>query len=194
MQGTKARKVAPRKANKGPTGVQNILNSALFFEQSSGGNYNIPRKRILTMSGVKANTFVVTLSNMKKKGLIEYNKDTVRLTKAGRAKAELVTNLPIMDNASAQKDIKIRFEIRGKPAELFDQLVDGGIHKREILVSGLGLKSKNSAAVMLSRLKKIGIIEYDKTTIKLTDICFPFGRPCEANEGYSSTEEFEIII
>lgn len=192
--GAKARKVTPRKASKGPGGVQNILNFALFFEKTSGGSCNVPRKRLLTMSGVKANTFPVTLCNMKKKGLIEYNKDTVQLTKAGRAKAEPVTNLPT-DNASAQKDIKIRFKISGKPAVLFDQLVDGRTHKREIVVGGLGFKSKNSAAVMLSNLKKNGIIEYDKTTIKLTDICFPFGRPSEAtNKGNRLTEESEIFV
>ena len=178
--GSKARKMVSRKSSKGTSAVQNILNFALFFEQSST-SCDVPRKRLLTMSGVKANTFTVMLCNMKKKGLITYDKDTVQLTKVGRAKAKPVSDLP-MDNATAQKDIKIRFKLGGKSAVLFDQLTDGKIHDRQAIVGGLvGFKNKNSAAVMLCNLKKTGIIEYDRTTIKLTDLCFPFGRPCEAN-------------
>lgn len=97
---------------------------------------------------------------MKKKGLIVYNKNTIQLTEEGGGRAEPVTNLP-MDNGSAQEDIKTRFKIGGTAALLFEQLADGLIHDRESIVGGLGFKSKNSAAVMLCNLKKIGVIEYD---------------------------------
>ena len=181
---TKARKTAPRprgaprKAIKNTSGAQNVLNFALFFEQAST-SCNVPRKRLLTMSGVRASTFLAILCNLKKKGLITYNKDTVQLTKLGRAKAKPVSALP--DNASAQKDIKTRFKLAGRAAVLFDQLADGNIHDRHAIVGGLGFQSKNSGAVMLCNLRKTGILDYDKTTVKLTDLCFPFGRSCESN-------------
>lgn len=182
MNGVKAKKTSAQKSKssssfkkKSAGAPQTILNFALWFEQSSG-NPNVPRKRMMAMSGVKANTFSVTLCTMKKKGLVEYDRDTIRLTGKGRASAKPVDKLP-MDNGSAQKDIKVRFKIGGKAASLFDQLTDGLIHDREAIIGGLGLKSKNSAAVMLCNLKKNGVIEYDKTTIKMTDICFPFDRP-----------------
>jgi len=103
------------------------------------------------------------------------------LTDDGRAKANISTNL-ITDNASAQEDIKERFKIGGKSAELFEMLRDGRVHDREYTLGSLGHKSKNSASVMLSTLKKYGVIEFDRTTIKMTDICFPYGRPEQTEE------------
>ena len=162
-------------ARNGAGGPQKILDFALFLESRSG-NPDVPRKQVLSMSGVKANTFPVTISGMKKKGLIEYDKDYIRLTEQGRAKANPVADIST-DNCSAQEEVKQKFKIGGKSAVLFDILLDGRVHDRETVIGGLGLKSKGSAAVMLCNLKKHGVIEYDKTTIKMTDLCFPFGRP-----------------
>ena len=67
---------------------------------------------------------------------------------------------------------------------LFDMLTDGRVHDRESVVDPPGFKSKNSAAVMLCNLKKNGVIAYDKTTIHIADICFPYGRPGQTEEYY----------
>lgn len=157
-------------------GTQKILDFTLFLETRSD-NPEVPRKQVQAMAGLKPTTFPVTISNMKKKGLIEYDKDNIRLTDVGRLKANPVDDISMMDNTSAHEEIKSKFKIGGKAAELFDILAqDGQVHERESIIGHVGIK-KNSAAVMLSNLKKNGVIEYDRTTIQLTDICFPFGRP-----------------
>lgn len=58
---------------------------------------------------------------------------------------------------------------------LFDMLTDGRVHDRESVVDPLGFKSN---------LKKNGVIAYDKTTIHIADICFPYGRPGQTEEYY----------
>jgi len=187
---SKAAKKSPfSSSNKGAgggSGAQKILDFTHYFETRTG-NKDVSRKQVAPLSGVKSNTFPVTLSGMKKKGWIEYDKDSIRLTEEGRARANPVSELPAMDNASAQQEIKNRFKIGGKAEILFDALTDGEVHDRASVVDGLGYKSKNASSVMLSGLKKNGIIEIDKTTIRLTDICFPFGR-------FGLFEELEIHI
>ena len=172
---TKASSRSTSSPSRGGTGgPQKILDFCLFLETRSG-NPDVPRKQVLAASGVKSNTFPVTISGMKKKGLIDYDKDSIRLSDAGRAKANLVN--VAADNTTAQNDLKARFKIGGKALVLFDILSDGRVHDRASVVDSLGLKSKGSAAVLLSNLKKNGLIEYDKTTIIMSDIAFPFGRP-----------------
>ena len=160
------------------SGSQRILDFVRCIERSSG-NPNVPRETITVLCEIKPTTFSVTLSNMKKKGLIQYNKDTVRLTEKGLylANEDAVFS---MDNCAAQADIKAKFKIGGKSALLFDQLTDGLVHERKSILDRVGFTNKNSAAVTLSNLKKNGVIEYDRSTIKMTGLCFPFGRPTKA--------------
>mmetsp|Transcript_20466 Transcript_20466/g.44326 ORF Transcript_20466/g.44326 Transcript_20466/m.44326 type:complete len:187 (-) Transcript_20466:41-601(-) len=171
---TKVKTSSPKMGQGGP---QKILDFALFFETELG-NPRVPRKRMAAVSGVKPNTFPVTISNMKKKGLIVYDKEAIWLTQQGRSKAQVGTMTEAsMDNGQTQQELKQKFKIGGKAAVLFDILKDGRDHDRQATIGQLDFASKASAAVMLSNLKKTGVIEYDKTTIKMTDMCFPFGRP-----------------
>jgi len=78
-----------------------ILDFALFLETNSG-NPDSARKRIATVSGVKSNAFPVTLFGMKKKGWIEYDKDSIRLTEERRARANPIAEF-YMDNAAGSK-------------------------------------------------------------------------------------------
>lgn len=181
---TRKKADSPAKKNKGSLksrssqsnggGPQKILDFCLFLEKNSG-NSSIPRKQVLAASGVKPSTFSVTISNMKTKGFIDYDKESIRLSDAGRARAN-VTDVAA-DNASTQEALKQRFKIGGKALVLFESISDGRVHDRASVINSLGFKSKNSSNVMLSTLKKNGLIEYDKTTIKMGYICFPFGRP-----------------
>ena len=164
---------SPGSSGGGISAPQKILNYILTLEKTTG-NPTVDRKMIATLSGVKSNTFPVTISGMKKKGLIEYSKDTMNLTDIGRAKAN-VTDMP--DNSSTQEELKKKHKIGGKQAVMFDILLDGHEHDRAEIATKVGYTNKKSFAVALSNLKKTGLLEYDKTTIKLTDVCFPFGRP-----------------
>ena len=169
-------KVSPAGAAGGVSAGRRILSCALRLEMTSGIQ-DAPRKQIAAMTGVKTNTFPVVLSGLKKKELIEYpDKDTIRLTAKGKAQADLA-DAPAADNESVQADLKKQFLGGGKAAQMFDILVDGRVHDRLAVASTVGITNKATLAVTLSNMKKNGIIEYDRTTVQLTDKCFPFGRP-----------------
>jgi len=177
---TKSKK-SPTKRGGGGGGAQKVLDWALFYEARQNGDPNVARKVILSVSGVKPSTFTVLLSTMKTKGLIEYDKEFIRLTEAGRSRADASgaeNGNTAMDNDSAQADIKEKHKLgNGKPGLLFDALVDGRVYNRVAIMAQIGCDNKGTFAVMISNLKKKGIITYDKTTIQLADMCFPFGRP-----------------
>ncbi|CAB9522548.1 expressed unknown protein [Seminavis robusta] len=170
-------KVSSSKTSSGG-GPQRILDLVLSIETRSG-DPNVPRKMVASLSGLKATTFPVTISGMKKKqGLIDYDKDFIRLTEAGRAKANAAEIEEIaMDNDTAQAEIKEKHKLgNGMAGRLFDLLKDGGAHDRNAVKEQLGCQSNGSFAVMICNLKKKGIIVYDRVTIQLADICFPLGR------------------
>ena len=60
---------------------------------------------------------------MKKKGLIDYDKDFIRLTDEGRSKATPMDK-PV-DNETTQKEIREKYKIGGKASVLYDILLDG---------------------------------------------------------------------
>ena len=59
---------------------------------------------------------------------------------------------------------------------LIDILLDGKTHDRATVMERVGMKSKGSEYVLLSNLKKVGAIIYDKSTITASDDWFPYGR------------------
>ena len=153
---------------------QRILDCVLLHETMHNES-NAPRQKVMSASGVKSSTFPVTISGMKKKGLIEYDKEFIRLTEEGRAQANPAA-VPI-DNKTAQDEIREKHKVGGKAALLFDILVDGCTHDRAEIQTAIGCDNKATFSVMICNLKKKEIIEYDKTTIRMTDLCFPLGRP-----------------
>lgn len=167
------------KRGGGGGGPQRILDICLTLERRSHGDVNVPRRTVLALSGVKNSTFPVAISGMKKKGLIDYDKDFIRLTDDGRAKAN-PGELPeiSVDNETVQADIKKRHKLLGgNRGLLYDLLLDGRAHGRAAAAERIGCTNKATFAVALSNMKKDGIITYDKDTVSLTDMCFPKGRP-----------------
>lgn len=160
---------------KNSSGKQRILDCILAIEMQQKHHCSVPRKAIAACSGVKSNTFVVTLSMLKKQGLIEYDTDSIRLTDKGRDKANPCA-VPL-DNSLAQENMKLRNKLGGKALLMFEALLDGHVHDRVALAKKIGCTNKATLSVMLSNLKKKGVLVYDCTTIQLSDACFPFGRP-----------------
>jgi hypothetical protein len=158
-------------------GRQRILDLLLAIEMQSG-NVNVPRKMVASQVGIKDSTFAVTISIMKNKhDLIDYDKETIHLTDKGRSKA--VPAKRPLDNETAQKEIMERYKLGGSGMAglLFKMLLDGQVHDRQAVSSNIGCTNKGTIAVLLSKLKKSQVIEYDRNTIRLSDKCFPYGRP-----------------
>ena len=160
-------------SSKKATGApQKILDMTRMLEKRLDTK-SVPRKMIAASAGVKSGTFPVTLSIMKKQGLISYDKETISLTESGHLRAsDDFDSDCLFDNEKVQDDIKKRYKIGGKAALLFDVLTDGSEHDRHAVATGIGCTNKATFAVMLSNLKKHGIIEYDRATVRLTDMCF----------------------
>jgi hypothetical protein len=186
MPAAKNRKTAKRVvsgasggSNK-PSGTQRILDVTLSYEMRSKERLvDVPRKYVVSLSGLKPSTFPVTISGLKKKGLIEYDAKTIRLTELGRSLAKYDMNETVaLDNTATLAEIKKKHKLQGgMGGRLFDLLQDGRVWDRAVAAKDIGCENKGTLAVMLSNLKKNGIIDYDRHTIKLTDMCFPCGRP-----------------
>lgn len=177
---TKAAKKAssPKKYNgngKAVSSKQRILDYLLIMEASTK-KPEISRKQVMAAAGVKANTFTVALSNMKKQGLISYNKATVSLEEKGRQMANADVTIELTDNKAAQDGIIERFKLGGNGLKLYNAIRDGRVHDRVPLAEQLGISNKGTYSVLLSNLKKKGIVIYGTTRVQLTDLSFPMGR------------------
>lgn len=95
----------------------------------------------------------------------------LRATPSGEELAKTVTDLP--QNNEEQLRI-IHESLAGMQQKLFEELMDGTPKSREILALKLGYKKSSDTAfvMLLSRVKKRGFLEYDKSTVELTDVCF----------------------
>lgn len=188
---SKTTRSPPVKGSSGGSGgPQRILDFVLAME----GKLNtaqIPRKMVMAASGVKNTTFPVTISGMKKKkGWIDYDKDTISLTELGRSKANPGAIMEGgFDNESAQEDNIRRFKIGGKALALFNAMRDGKVHDRVALAEQMGITNKGTLAVMLSNMKKNGILLVTPTTLQLSDMNFPLGRPGDENNLVGNSTE-----
>jgi len=163
--------------------AKRILGALLALENSSGSK-DVPRDKVSKLSFVtKAQTFANTLVNLKKKGLIECpDAKTIRLTQKGREQAD-PNDVPTVDNTDIQKVLKEKFCKGGKAALLFDALLDGRVHDRNELASAAGITAKQTMANSLCKMKKDGLLEMpDRSTVRMSDMCFPTGRPVESED------------
>ena len=71
---------------------------------------------------------------------------------------------------------RLKIGENSKSRILIDILLDGKKHDRATTMERVGMKSKGSENVLLSNLKTVGAIVYDKSTIMASDDWFPFGR------------------
>ena len=164
-----------------PTAEQNIL-SALFALSEVHGDDEPDKMQVATMASVSQATFAPLLSRMvNKKGLVEYaSKDTIKLTKKGKEEAAELASPGDMITTNEQHHEQIKEKLKGKKAvQIFEYLADGKEHEKQDIMEAVKCTNPKTFAPLLSReLKKPGYIVYpSKTTVQLSDLCFPFGRP-----------------
>lgn len=169
-----------KRRSSGQGGQKGVVN-ALAKLQKHRRVTDAPRKQVAALTGMKLTSFNVLLSHMKKKGLVECRtSDTVRLTQEGKDMANVDDDTtPLPDTAAVHDDIKRNVLSGTKMLEIFDYLADGKVHKKADVMQAIGYTNKNSFSVLMSNTKsKTGVLEYpDNQSVRLTDMCFPFGRP-----------------
>ena len=150
-----------------------ILGAAMVLEKLSK-NPSLPRKQVVALASVKATTEPCVLSMLKMAGSIAYDKTTITLSELGRSKGD--TSVVPANNA-VQAYLKTRY-LTTKTAVLFDVLRNGRTYDRQSLGETLGHSNKTTMASALSKMAKVGLVEYpDADTVRLTNLCFPHGRP-----------------
>lgn len=122
--------------------------------------------------------FDKNLGNLKKKGFVEYpDGKTVALTDQG---VEYVGEVDPSDLSNEAIQNEMKEMIPAKARDIFDALLDGKEHDRKKLAEQLKYDMNKLSGYQknISQMRTLGFVDYpSKTTIKLTDSCFPLGRP-----------------
>eukprot|EP00977_Amphora_coffeiformis_P011845 scaffold2904_cov173-Amphora_coffeaeformis.AAC.6 len=151
----------------------------------------VPRAQVVALSGYTKDSLRVTLCKLRKQGYVDWDDaQTVRLTDAGWDKAAEEGNghatAVLMTNEASQLKLKETYKLTsGVKGQLFDLLLDGKAHRVSDLMKKLHCTNTDSFRVFVSALTSKNLAERipDTTSgdkmLRLTDICFPFGRPAE---------------
>jgi len=113
--------------------------------------------------------------NMKNKRLVRYDTPTVWLTDLGlETVGPEAVRVPASNDAMQQK---LKESVKGKkPCEIYDILTNGKAYSRAELARMMNMDDNKSFGTYVSSLSKI--VERQDGKIRLPDIAFPCGRPC----------------
>jgi Mn-dependent DtxR family transcriptional regulator len=132
------------------------------------------RDMVAVLAGQKKTPegFKKTLGKLKKSNLVTYGSgDTVDLTPKG---LEVIGYAAPLDNATFHHEV-IKELISSKAWEIFQKISNRETHEINTVAKEMGYDMKKLSGYQkdLSKLKTLGYIDKTKTTIKLTDKCFP---------------------
>ena len=167
-----------RSTSTGGNASQTVLNTIASVSQLNGSK-DVPRKEVENYISCQApmgkSTFANSLTKLKKEGLISTSKSgIITISKKGMDKA-IVQDMSKATNEDFHKSIKE--QLNERQCDLFDYLKDGKVHNKKEVAAAIGCKINSTWANMLTKLKKLGIIEFGRETINLKKKMFPLGMP-----------------
>jgi len=133
-----------------------------------------------TMKEFSQKTIDNSVSALKVAGLLEGNKQGLKVTKVGMAQIDPrdmegikapTTNQEHFDN------IKKNFKLTRKQIEVVDLIKCGRTFSKNFVYESMGFKTNKTFDNNMSKLKSMGIIEYvgaNNSSIRLTAMMFPF--------------------
>ena len=138
------------------------------------------RKIIMGMALMtNKNSFNTTILNIKKKkGHVDYDKDSIWLTQEGIDYIGVDALAVPQDNKAMHEKIRTEMVKGIKPRKIFDLLLDGCWYSRAELATAMGVPNNASFGTYVSSLSKV--VERQNGKIRLSDIAFPFGRPSDS--------------
>jgi hypothetical protein len=154
-----------------------------------------PQKVVQGLAGMSSTgSFNTTLLNMKKKtGAVDYDSNTVWLTEKGKKMLPADAFRKPQTNDKMLK--KLKEQVDGtKPKEIFDVLTDGKAYTRQELADKLQVQNNNSFGTYISKLSKVAERVDGKKKIRLPDVAFPCGRPCDRQKGEKDCEKTQAAI
>lgn len=174
------KKKSSRAKNSGVNATQIILNVTATLAHVSGSK-DVPRDKMIAFAkceGVMGkSTIANALTKLKKAGLIIMNPGIITITDEGMDQADVNSDMNYASNEEYHKVIKKKMKLNARACKLFDELADGKVRNKKEVAAAIGTKMNSTWANMLTPLKKLRVIEFEKETINLTNDMFPFGRP-----------------
>ena len=163
-----------------PTGAAlTILNKAAALKLGLGQD-KIERKQLSAVTGIQGkSTIANALTKIKNEGWMIVTPNDVTITDEGveaadqDAVAAAVKDAP-RTNAQYLESIKKHHKLSDRAIQLVDYIQDGARYEKEDVAAAIGCKMNSTFSNLLTSLKKLGIIEFDRKTIRLTDKMFPF--------------------
>ena len=159
--------------------VLTILNVAAAQKLRLGQD-SIDRKTLPALTGIHGkSTIANALTKIKNNGWMVVTPQEVTITEAGIAAADAeavqaaMQNIPTT-NAEYRQSVQDQHKLKAKAVELINYIQDGASYEKEDVANHLGLKMNSTFSNLLTPLKKLEIIEFDRKTIRLTDKMFPF--------------------
>ena len=145
------------------------------------GETKANRKLIMGLATIlNKKSFDTTILNMKKKkNWIDYDKETVWLTKEGEEHVSPDALVVPKNNDDMQEKIRTDM-LKGvkRPCEIFNLMLDGRYYTKADLAEAMGMENNKSFGTYMSTLSQVSEREGGK--IRLVDFVFPCGRPCDS--------------
>ena len=145
------------------------------------GETKANRKLIMGLATIlNKKSFDTTILIMKKKkNWIDYDKETVWLTKEGEEHVSPDALVVPKNNDDMQEKIRMDMLKGGKrPCEIFNLMLDGRYYTKADLAEAMGMENNKSFGTYMSTLSQVS--ERDGGKIRLVDFVFPCGRPCDS--------------
>jgi DNA-binding transcriptional regulator YhcF (GntR family) len=166
------------KSKDGKSAEEKILEILAVFHAR---NQDVPNKeKIAKLASIAPKTVANTFLKLVKKGLVEKGSvpQTMVLTEAGVQHVG-----PMAKSGGSNEEVHERIksqDLTGKQVALFEALLDGEIHQKDVIAKKLAFESKSTKGFqnLVGAVKGKGFVHYPtKDTMQLVeDICFPFGK------------------
>jgi hypothetical protein len=169
-----------------PTAQKILATLARLCQLHDDTDHVATRKHVAAHSNLRLNsTFRNACAMLKKMNLIECPcASSIRINAHGlRLANDLSDGTPARlntTNESIQDDIKTTLLQKNKKAmQMFELMVDGRDYNKRELATTVGCPTCNSTfRNAMAFLKTRNLVDYpDAGSIRLSDMCFPFGRP-----------------
>ena len=171
-------KVSRPSSINGKSSADRIMDA--IASRHSLGDTKPDRQIIMGLAAITSKgSYGTTLLNMKKKlGWVEYDKTSVWFTPAGQEHVGPDAIQVPQNNDAMQAKIRQDMIKVAKSREIFDLMLDGAAYSKEELAEMMNLPVNKSFGTYTSGLSKVS--EKVGKKMRLIDLCFPTGRPCDA--------------
>lgn len=176
----KTANAAKRKAaanNMGGGAAMTLLNTVAGLKHALS-QLSVERIKLPSLTGIQGkSTIANALTKLKNQGFMIVERDFVSVTDAGmqaadpEAMAQAAANVPT-SNAAQRELVAKQYKLKAKA--VMEYMADGKTYIKTEVAAEVGCKMNSTFANLLTGLKKAGTIEFDRTTMQLTDAMFPF--------------------